>query len=76
MSEYEIVTELFCPCAGDGYSLGTEIEEKELEDPEEYVRTMNGGEKCPPLKTYEKDGALVVEVDVSGNKRRYTFSLI
>lgn len=77
MKTYEIVTELFNPCAGDNRPFNTEIVEKDVEDPVKYVTDLNGGEKCPPLSVCgEEDGTLIIELDVSGNKRRYTFSLI
>ena len=75
MKEYEIVKEVFNPCAGDQRPDTCEILEQAIADPETYVREQYRQEKSVEFLTSEKDGALVIEVRFdSGRKQRYTFS--
>ena len=75
MKEYEIVKEVFNPCAGEQRPDTCDIEEREVADPEAYVKSLYHGESHVEFLTAEKDGSLVIEVLFdSGRKHRYTFS--
>ena len=71
MKKYEIVKEVYNPCAPDT----CEIIEQEVENPEEYVRNIFKNDKSAEISSSEKDGTLVVEVVCEAAQRhRYTFS--
>ena len=73
MKTYEIVKEVYNPCAGDSQ----EILELELENPEEYVRDLFKADKSATFSTTEKNGCIIVEVVCEAAQRhRYTFSEI
>ncbi len=73
MKKYEIVKEVYNPCAPDT----CEITEQEVENPEEYVRELYKNDKSAELSVSEKDGAIIIEVVCEAAQRhRYTFSEI
>ena len=73
MKKYEIVKEVYNPCALDT----CEITEQEVENPEEYVRELYKNDKSAELSVSEKDGAIIIEVVCEAAQRhRYTFSEI
>ena len=73
MKKYEIVKEVYNPCASDT----CEITEQEVENPEEYVRELYKNDKSAELSVSEKDGAIIIEVVCEAAQRhRYTFSEI
>lgn len=73
MKKYEIVKEVYNPCAPDT----CEITEQEVENPEEYVRELYKNDKSAELSVSEKDGAIIIEaVCEAAQRHRYTFSEI
>lgn len=73
MKKYEIVKEVYNPCAPDT----CEIMEREVEDPEAFVRDIFKDDKSADFSVTEKDGAIIVEVVCEAAQRhRYTFSEI
>ena len=73
MKTYEIVKEVYSPCAPNT----CEIVEKEIEDPETYVRELYKDDKSAEFSSSEKDGALVIDVVCdAGQRHRYLFSEI
>lgn len=71
MKTYEVVKEVYNPCAPDTQ----EFMELELEDPISYVKDLYKNDKSAEISSSEKDGALVVEVVCEAAQRhRYTFS--
>ena len=75
MKEYEIVKEVFNPCAGEQRPDTCEIEEREIADPESYVKELYRHESHVEFLCTEKAGSFVIEVLFdSGRKHRYTFS--
>lgn len=75
MKEYEIVKEIFNPCAGDNCWAACEITEQELDDPICYVQEQYINETNMEYTFAKKDNSLVIEaVYLSGIKHRYTFS--
>ena len=73
MKRYEVVKEVYTPCAGDSQ----EILEMELENPEAYVRDLFKADKSAEFSVTEKDGSTIVEVVCEAAQRhRYTFSEI
>ena len=75
MKEYEIVKEVFNPCAADQRRDTCETIEKEVENPEAFVKEQYRQESHVEFLASEKDGSLIVEVLFdSGRKHRYTFT--
>ena len=73
MKKYEIVKEVYSPCAPDT----CEITEQEVENPEEYVREIYKDDKSAEFSVTEKDGAIIIDVVCEAAQRhRYTFSEI
>ena len=73
MKKYEIVKEVYNPCAPDT----CEITEQEVENPQEYIRELYKNDKSAELSVSEKDGAIIIEVVCEAAQRhRYTFSEI
>ena len=73
MKEYEIIKQVYSPCAPDTQ----EFLELELEDPETYVRGLFQNDACAEFNVTEKDGSTIVEVVCqAGQKHRYTFNRI
>ncbi|MDE6880547.1 MAG: hypothetical protein K2P20_04235 [Oscillospiraceae bacterium] len=73
MKEYEIIKQVYSPCAPDTQ----EFLELELEDPETYVRGLFQNDASAEFNVTEKDGSTIVEVVCqAGQKHRYTFNKI
>ena len=73
MKTYEVVKEVYNPCAPDTQ----EFLELELDDPIAYVRDLYKKDKSAEISSSEKDGTLVVEVVCEAAQRhRYTFSAV
>ena len=71
MKTYEVVKEVYNPCASDT----KEFLELELEDPIAYVQDLYKNDKSAEISSSEKDGALIVEVVCEAAQRhRYSFS--
>ena len=71
MKRYEVVKEVYNPCAPDTQ----EFLELELDDPIAYVKDLYKNDKSAEISTSEKDGSLIVEVVCEAAQRhRYTFS--
>lgn len=71
--EYEIITEIFNPCAGDR-PVSTNFEEKIIDDPESYVRSLHASEAALELTKKEENGSLIIEINIKGNITRFTFT--
>ncbi len=73
MKEYEIIKQVYSPCAPDTQ----EFLEAELESPEEYVRSLFKNDASAEFDVTEKDGTTTIEVVCqAGQKHRYTFNEI
>ena len=73
MKTYEVVKEVYNPCAPDTQ----EFLELELDDPIAYVRDLYKKDKSAEISSSEKDGTLVVEVVCEAAQRhRSTFSAV
>ena len=71
MKTYEVVKEVYNPCAPDA----KEFLELELEDPIAYVTDLYKNDKSAEISSSEKDGTLIVGVVCEAAQRhRYTFS--
>ena len=71
MKAYEVVKEVYNPCAPDTQ----EFLELELDDPIAYVKELYKNDKSAEISSSEKDGTLIVEVVCEAAQRhRYTFS--
>ena len=71
MKTYEVVKDVYSPCAQDVQ----EIKELELENPEEYVRDLYKHDKSATFSVTEKNGDIIIEVVCEAAQRhRYTFS--
>ena len=71
MKRYEVVKEVYNPCAPDTQ----EFLELELDDPIAYVKELYKNDKSAEISSSEKDGTLIVEVVCEAAQRhRYTFS--
>ena len=71
MKAYEVVKDVYNPCAPDTQ----EFLELELEDPIAYVKDLYKNDKSADISSTEKDGTLIVEVVCEAAQRhRYTFS--
>lgn len=71
MKTYEVVKEVYNPCAPDT----KDFLELELDDPVAYVRELYKKDKSAEISSSEKDGTLVVEVVCeAAQHHRYTFS--
>lgn len=73
--EYEIIREIFNSCSGNQMR-DVFIEEKEVEDPEEYVKDFLKGKEVKIKKSTEPSGVLVFDCDIAGLRQRFTFSRI
>lgn len=71
MKTYEVVKEVYNPCAPDT----KEFLELELEDPIAYIQDLYKKDKSAEISSTEQDGTLIVEVVCEAAQRhRYTFS--
>ena len=76
MKEYEVIHEIFNQCPGN-HTRDNFIQEMQLEDPEEWLKSKFASEKEFRLeKTVKEDGSLVFDVMTSDIPQRYTFSEI
>lgn len=73
MKEYEIIKDVYSPCAPDTQ----EFLELTLEDPEAYVRDLFKNDKSAEFHVSEKKGSLIIEVVLEAAQRhRFTFNEI
>ena len=71
MKTYEIVKEVYNPCAPDT----REFLELTLEDPAAYVEGLYRADKSAQISAAENKGSLVVDVVCeAGQRHRYTFT--
>ncbi len=75
MKEYEIVHEIFNQCSGNQMR-DVFVEERELEDPEAYVRGRHGDKELKLEKDVLPDGTVIIDLDLSGARQRYSFTEI
>jgi len=75
MKEYEIVHEIFNLCSGNQMR-DVFVEERELEDPESYVRSRHADKEIVLEKSVLPDGTVIIDLDLSGGRQRYSFSEI
>ena len=73
MKEYEVIKEIFSPCAANKQ----EFLEIQCEDPETYLRELYKADKSAQFNPFRKNGSLVIEVTCEAAQRhRYTFNEI
>jgi len=73
MKEYEIIKNVYNPCAPDTQ----EFLELKLEDPEAYVRDLFKNDKSAEFSVTKTEDGLVIEVVCEAAQRhRYTFTEI
>lgn len=75
MKEYEIVHEIFNLCSGNQMR-DVFVEERELEDPESYVRSRHADKEIVLEKSLLPDGTVIIDLDLSGGRQRYSFTEI
>ena len=75
MKEYEIVPEIFNQWSGNQMR-DVFMEERELEDPEAYVRSRHGDKNLRLEKDVLPDGTVIIDLDLSGVRQRYSFTEI
>jgi hypothetical protein len=75
MKEYEIVHEIFNKCSGNQMR-DVFVEERELEDPEGYVRGRHKDKNMILTKDTLPDGTVIIDLDLSGARQRYSFTEI
>ena len=52
------------------------MEERELEDPESYVRGRHPDKNMVLTKDTLPDGTVIIDLDLSGGRQRYSFTEI
>jgi len=75
MKEYEIVHEIFNLCSGNQMR-DVFVEERELEDPESYVRSRHADKEIVLEKSLLPDGTVIIDLNLSGGRQRYSFTEI
>jgi hypothetical protein len=75
MKEYEIVHEIFNQCSGNQMR-DVFVEERELADPESYVRSRHPDKNMILTKDTLPDGTVIIDLDLSGGHQRYSFTEI
>ena len=75
MKEYEIVHEIFNLCSGNQMR-DVFVEERELEDPESYVRSRHADKEIALEKNILPDGTVIIDLNLSGGRQRYSFTEI
>ena len=75
MKEYEIVHEIFNRCSGNQMR-DVFVEERELEDPEQYVRSRHADKEITLMKDTLPDGTVIIDLELSGSRQRYSFTEI
>lgn len=73
--EYEIIREIFNQCSGNQMR-DVFVEEKDVEDPEGYVRNLLEGKEVKIEKSVDPDGTIVFDCDIAGLLQRFSFSRI
>ncbi len=73
MKEYEMIKEVYSPCAPNPQ----EFKEVQLEDPVAYVKDLFKNDKSAEIEVTEKNGSTIVDVVCdAGQHHRYTFTEI
>ena len=75
MKEYEIIHEIFNKCSGNQMR-DVFVTEEEVADPEAYVRSRHGDSEIIMEKTVMPDGVIIFDLNLSGQKQRYSFTEI
>ena len=75
MKEYEIIHEIFNKCSGNQMR-DVFVTEEEVADPESYVRSRHGDKEINLEKTVMPDGTTIFDLNLSGQKQRYSFTEI
>lgn len=73
MREYEVVHEIFNQCSGNQMR-DVFIEETEIADLEEYVKSRHKEESASFEREDLADGTVMFHVNVAGLLQRYTFT--
>ncbi len=73
MKSYEIVREIFNQCSNNQMR-DVSFEEREVEDPEAYVRDFCQGENVSIEKDQRSDGTLIFDVNIAGLRQRFSFT--
>ena len=75
MKEYEVIHEIFNKCSGNQMR-DVYVSEEEVADLEAYVRARHGDKKIEIEKTVMPDGVVIFDLNLSGQKQRYSFTEI
>lgn len=75
MKSYEIVREIFNQCSNNQMR-DIHIEEKEVEDPELYVKSFCQGKTVSIEKDVRPDGSEIFDVNIAGLRQRFSFTPI
>lgn len=75
MTEYEIVHEIFNQCSGNQMR-DIFISEESVADPEQYVRSRHADASIALQKEVREDGTVIIDLDLSGLRQRYSFTPI
>lgn len=73
--EYEIIREIFNQCSNNQMR-DVFIEEKDVADPEEYVKSMLKGREVKIEKDVDAAGVITFNCDTAGLLQRFTFTQI
>ena len=73
MKHYEMVREIFNQCSGNQMR-DVYIEEVDTDDPVEYIRSISEGKNVQLESMTLPDGDVVVDVNISDQLYRYTFT--
>lgn len=73
--EYEIIREIFNQCSGNQMR-DVFVEEKEVDDPEAYIRNILKGKEVKIEKSTNPDGSVIFDCDIAGLRQRFSFTPI
>lgn len=73
--EYEIIREIFNQCSNNQMR-DVFIEEKEVDDPESYVKSLLKGKEVKIEKNTDASGVITFDCDIAGLLQRFTFTEI
>ena len=80
MKEYEVIWEIFNKCPGnqmrDVFVDEMQLEDPEIEDPEEYIKKKFQGKEVSYDKTVLNDGTIIFDIVTSQIKQRCSFTEI
>ena len=72
---YELIREIFNKCSGNQMR-DVFMEERELEDPEAWVRGRHPDKNLKLSRDTLPDGTVIIDLDLSGSRQRCSFTEI